>query len=140
MTNSPNRFLALVGGAGYILIGLIGFSVSASLLFFSTEGGMLFGLLQVNTFHNVVHIIVGAGLMLAGVSSVDAAKTINAAVGSAFLMLGLAGLFLVGTSFNIFALNSAGNALHFGTAAVLLAAALGADKAAEATAVPARTT
>jgi len=82
----------------------------------------------VNVFDNVAHILVGAALLLAGLSNARSAKIVNGVVGAAYLALGLAGLFLVGSALNILALNVADNVLHFGSAVVLLAVSLGADK------------
>ena len=132
MSKSPNRLLATVFGAVYVLIGILGFTVTSGVGFFSTEGGLLLGIFEVNIFHNVAHILIGAALLIAGLSNVSAARTVNSVVGAAYLVLGLAGLFLVGTALNILALNVADNVLHFGSAAVLLAVGLGADKTAAA--------
>lgn len=106
MSRSPNRLLGVIFGALYVVIGVLG----------------------VNVFLNVVHILIGAGLLIAGLLSAKAARTVNSAVGAVYLVLGLAGLFLIGTAANILALNVADNVLHFGTAAILLAVGLGADK------------
>ena len=129
MNRSPNRVLATVFGAVYVLIGILGFTVTSGVGFFATEGGLLLGVFQVNIFHNVAHILIGAALLLAGLSSVSASKTVNSVVGGAYLVLGLAGLFLIGSPLNILAINVADNVLHFASAAVLLAVGLGADKA-----------
>ncbi len=128
MRTSPNRLLATVFGAVYVLIGILGFTVTSGVGFFSTEGGLLLGIFEVNIFHNVAHILIGAALLIAGVSNVSAARTVNSVVGAAYLVLGLAGLFLVGTALNILAINVADNVLHFASAALLLAVGLGADR------------
>lgn len=128
MNRSPNRVLATAFGAVYVLIGILGFSVTSGVGFFATEGGLLLGLFQVNIFHNVAHILIGAALLIAGLSSVGASKAVNSAVGATYLVLGLAGLFLIGSPLNILAINVADNVLHFASAAVLLAVGLGADK------------
>jgi len=128
MTKSPNRLLATVFGIVYLLVGLLGFAVTNGVSFFATEGGLLLGIFEVNIFHNVAHLLIGAALLIAGVSTVRASKSVNITVGAAYLLLGLVGLFLVDTSANILALNAADNVLHFGTAAVLLAVGLGADR------------
>jgi hypothetical protein len=128
MTTSPNRLLAIIFGAAYVLIGALGFTVTSGVGFFSTEGGLLLGLFEVNIFHNVAHILIGAALLMAGLSNIRAARTVNSVVGAAYLVLGLAGLFLVGTVFNILAINVADNVLHFASAALLLAVGLGADR------------
>ncbi|CAO1654346.1 DUF4383 domain-containing protein [Salinibacterium sp. NYA9b] len=128
MTKSPNRLLGTVFGAVYILVGLLGFTVTNGVGFFATEGGLLLGLFEVNIFHNVAHLLIGAALLLASLSNVKAARTVNSVVGFAYLALGFLGLFLVGSALNILALNAADNVLHFASAVVLLAVGLGADK------------
>jgi hypothetical protein len=128
MAASPNRLLGVIFGAAYVLVGLLGFSVTNGVGFFANEGGLLLGLFEVNIFHNVAHILIGAALLLAGISNKRAARTVNSTVGFAYLVLGFVGLLLVGTSLNILALNAADNVLHFASAVVLLAVGLGADK------------
>ena len=128
MTKSPNRLLATVFGIVYLLVGLLGFTVTNGVDFFATEGGLLLGLFAVNIFHNVAHLLIGAALLIAGLSNIRAAKSVNMTVGAAYLLLGIVGLFLIGSEFNILAINAADNVLHFASAAVLLAVALGADK------------
>lgn len=128
MSKSPNRLLGVIFGAVYVLIGVLGFTVTSGTGFFATSGGLLLGIFEVNVFHNVAHILIGAALLLAGISRVSAAKNVNSVVGFAYLVLGLAGLFLVGTAFNILAINAADNVLHFASAALLLAVGLGADR------------
>jgi len=125
---SPNRVLGVVFGALYVLVGALGFTVTSGVGFLAAEGGVLFGVFQVNPLQNILHILIGSALMLAALSSVRAASMVNSIVGTVFLVLGLAGLFLVGSPANVPALNVADNVLHFGTAAVLLAVGLGADK------------
>ena len=129
MTQSPNRLLGVIFGAVYILVGILGFTVTSGVGFFATSGGLLLGIFEVNVFHNVAHVLIGAALLLAGISNARAAKTVNSVVGAAYLVLGLAGLFLIGSALNILALNVADNVLHFASAAILLAVGLGADKA-----------
>jgi len=132
MSSSPNRLLAVVFGAVYVLVGLLGFTVTAGVGFFDTSGGLLLGLFEVNVLHNVAHLLIGAALLIAGLSSVPAARSVNTTIGAVYLLLGIVGLFLVGSELNILAINAADNVLHFGSAAVLLAVGLGADKSARA--------
>ncbi len=129
MSRSSNRLLGVIVGAGYVLIGILGFTVTAGVEFLATEGASLLGLFQVNPLQNIVHVVLGASLLVAGLSSARRAKTVNGAVGAFLLLLGLVGLFLVGSTANVFALTVTDNVQHFGTAVVLLAASLGADKA-----------
>jgi hypothetical protein len=53
----------------------------------------------------------------------------NVGVGTVLLLLGLFGLFVVGTPANLPALNGAGNVLHFAASSALLATGLGAARA-----------
>ncbi|HEV7741003.1 MAG TPA: DUF4383 domain-containing protein, partial [Pseudolysinimonas sp.] len=91
-------------------------------------GGLLLGIFEVNIFHNVAHLLIGAALLIAGLSGVRPAKTINSVIGAAYLLLGIVGLFIVGSAFNILAINGADNVLHFGSAVLLLAVGLGAER------------
>jgi hypothetical protein len=128
MRASPNRLVATIIGVAYVLIGVAGFFVTAGVGFVDTPGGLLLGVFEVNILHNLVHLLIGAALLLAGLSGARAAKTVNAIAGIACLLLGLAGLFIVGSPFNILAINGADNVLHFGSAVLLLAVGLGAER------------
>lgn len=129
MRTSPNRLLATVFGAVYLLVGILGFFVTSGIGFFATEGRNLI-FFEVNPLHNVIHLAIGAALLFAGLASSKAAKTMNSTVGSVYLLVGIAGLFLPGTALNIIALNGADNVLHLGSAIVLLAVGLSQDRAA----------
>lgn len=135
MNKSANRLVGVVFGAVYLLVGLLGLTVTANVGFFATEGGLLLGIFEVNMFHNVAHLLIGAALLIAGLSSVTAAKATNTTVGAAYLLLGVVGLFIVGSALNILALNAADHVLHFASAAVLLGVGLAADKKSNAVAV-----
>lgn len=128
LTTSPNRLVATIFGAIYLLVGLLGFAYTGGVAFFDTEGGLLLGIFEVNPFHNVAHLLIGAVLLIAGLKSIPAARSANIAVGAAYLLLGIIGLFLVDSAANILAINGADNVLHFGSAILLLAVGLGADK------------
>lgn len=132
MSKSANRLVGVVFGAVYLLVGLIGFTVTSGVGFFATSGGLLLGIFEVNNFHNVAHLLIGAALVIGGLMSTRAAKGVNTTVGAAYLLLGIVGLFLTGTAFNVLALNAPDHILHFASAVVLLGAGLGADKASRA--------
>ncbi|MWC00162.1 DUF4383 domain-containing protein [Agromyces seonyuensis] len=129
MRNSPNRILGTVFGAVYLLVGLLGFAVTAGVGFVATEGGLLLGIFAVNPLHNVAHLLIGGALLVAGLVGVPAAKTTNTVVGAAYLLLGIVGFFLVGTAANVLALNTADHFLHLASAIVLLGVGLAADRA-----------
>jgi len=122
MRKSPTRLTATIVGAAYLAAGVAGF--------FTTGGadGLLIGLFGVNLIHNVAYLLIGAALLIAGLLSVAAAKTVTTIAGTAFLIVGLAGLFIIGTPSNVLALNGADNVLHFASAVLLLAVGLGADR------------
>ena len=127
MRTSPNRLLATGFGAVYLLVGILGFFVTSGLGFAGTQGNNLI-IFAVNPLHNVIHLAIGAVLLIAGLSSTAAAKGVNTAVGAVYLLVGILGLFLLGSSLNIIALNGADNVLHLASAVVLLGVGLSQDK------------
>ncbi|MDJ0324968.1 DUF4383 domain-containing protein [Cryobacterium sp. PH31-AA6] len=128
MRTSPNRLVATVFGAVYLLVGLLGFAVTGGISFIATEGGLLLGLFAVNPLHNVAHLLIGAALLIAGLSSVSAAKAVNTTIGAVYLLLGIVGFFIASTALNILALNTPDHFLHLASALVLLGAGLATDK------------
>ncbi|AZS45019.1 DUF4383 domain-containing protein [Microbacterium oleivorans] len=128
MTSSPNRLVAVIFGAVYILVGLLGFTATAGVDFLATDGGLLLGIFMVNPLHNIAHLLIGAALLIGGLSNVRAAKGVNIVVGAAYLLLGIVGFFIVGSAANILALNTADHFLHLASALVLLGVGVAADK------------
>ena len=66
--------------------------------------------------------------MIAGLSTIAASKIVNTVIGAVFLVLGIAGLFVIGTGLNVLALNGADNVVHFASTVILLAVGLGAER------------
>ncbi|NQX05623.1 DUF4383 domain-containing protein [Rathayibacter sp. VKM Ac-2856] len=128
MRTSPNRLLATLFGAVYVVVGLLGFVVTGGVQFLATEGGLLLGIFEVNPLHNIAHLLIGGALLIAGLSTVPAAKSVNVTVGAVYLLLGIVGFFLVDTALNVLALNTADHFLHLASALVLLGVGLTADK------------
>jgi len=128
MRSSPNRLVATIFGAVYILVGLLGFAVTGGVGFIATEGGLLLGIFEVNPLHNIAHLLIGAALLIAGIVSARAAKIVNIVVGATYLLLGIVGFFLVGTALNILALNTFDHFLHLASAIVLLGVGLAAER------------
>lgn len=124
--------LGTIFGAVYLLVGLLGFAVTGGVGFLATKGGLLLGIFEVNPLHNIAHLLIGAALLIAALSSVSAAKGVNTTVGAVYLLLGIVGFFLVGTDLNILALNTPDHFLHLASAIVLLGVGLGADKSVKA--------
>ena len=125
-----NQTVALVFGAIYLLVGVLGFFVTTDVGFASTQGDSLLGF-EVNPLHNIVHLLVGAVLVL-GSRTLVGARSANLAVGVVYLLVGLIGLFIASDDnpLNNLALHGLDIVLHLGTAIILLAVALGADKTA----------
>jgi hypothetical protein len=133
MRTSPNRLVATIFGAVYLLVGLLGFAFTGGVGFVATQGGLLLGIFEVNPLHNVVHLLVGAVLLIAGLTRVAAAKAVNITIGAVYLLLGIVGFFLVGTGANILALNTPDHFLHLVSAIVLLGVGLGAERTVRST-------
>lgn len=123
-----NSLVAFAFGAVFVLVGLSGFFVSGGHHAVGAEGGELLGLFQVNLLHNVVHLVVGAALIAAGIAGPRAAKRANTLFGAVYLVLFVAGLFLIGTAANVIALNSADNVLHLVLGLALTGVGLGFDR------------
>jgi hypothetical protein len=127
MRTSPNRLVATVFGAVYLLVGLLGFAVTGGVGFAATEGSNLI-VFEVNPLHNVIHLAIGAALLFAGLKGTASARTVNASVGAVYLLVGVLGLFLLSSPLNIIALNCADNVLHLASAVLLLGVGLSLDK------------
>ncbi len=116
--------LALVFGAVYLLIGIVGFFVTGFNDFFAHDTGKALLGFEINGFHNVVHILIGvAGLMLA--RTLAGARTygwlLAVGYGAAFIY----GLIAINKEWDFLSLNWADNILHLLSALVGLVIALG---------------
>jgi hypothetical protein len=122
-----NRQVGYVFGVVYLLVGLLGFFVKSN-GFAATDGGKLLGIFMVNPLHNIVHLAVGA-LLVYGASRGEAmSRNVNILVGGIYLVVGIIGLFILSSSANILALNSADNGLHFVSAVLLLGVGLAGSR------------
>ncbi|WP_427133002.1 DUF4383 domain-containing protein [Pseudarthrobacter sp. S9] len=127
MRTSPNRLIATVFGAVYLLVGLLGFVVTSGIGFTATEGAKLI-IFAVNPLHNVIHLAIGAALLYAGLQNIQLSRGVNTSVGAVYLLVGIVGLFLLNSPLNIIALNGADNVLHLASAVLLLGVGLSMDK------------
>jgi hypothetical protein len=130
MGSSPNRIVATIFGAVYLLVGLLGFAATGGVGFIATEGGLLLGIFEVNPLHNIAHLLIGAALLVAGLANARAAKGVNITVGAVYLLLGIVGFFIGSpdNALNILALNVPDHFLHLASAVVLLGTGLAADR------------
>lgn len=119
MSRSVNQVAGWIAGLAFVVVGLLGFTVSGGHHAVGMEGGKLLGLFQVNMLHNFVHLAVGALLIGGAMAGARAAKGINMLVGVIYLAVGVAGLFILDSSVNIIALNGLDNTLHLVAGAAL---------------------
>jgi Domain of unknown function (DUF4383) len=113
-TRSPAQVFSLVVGATLVVAGIAGFFYNAS---FGTGDGTdrdaVLGILDVNGWHNVVHVLTGAiGLALAG--GYDGSRAYALGFGSMYLLVTLLG-FIAGDGdeiFNLIPVNTEDNVLH----------------------------
>ena len=114
--SSPARLYATLVGAVLVVAGIIGFFYEAS---FATGDSIrsddVFGLLAVNGWHNLVHILLGLlGLALAG--STDSARFYCLFSGVLYLILAIWGFAVVddgiGDLVNLVPVNTEDNFLH----------------------------
>jgi hypothetical protein len=111
---SPAQVYALVIGATLTVAGIVGFFYNAD---FGSGNGTardaLLGILDVNGWHNVVHIASGAlGLLLA--RSYGASRLYAVGLGAVYLVVALLG-FIAGDGdeiFNLIPINTCDNFLH----------------------------
>lgn len=114
MRSSPNRVVGLVVGGGFVALGVLGFLLNP------------LATMSVNPLQNLLHLLVGTALMACAL--LGGSPRCNAIVGTLLLAIGIAGLFIVSTDFNVLAVNGPANLLHFVGAACLLAVGLGARR------------
>ena len=127
---SPARLYATVVGAVLVVAGIIGFFYSAS---FGSPGEVddVFGILSVNAWHNIVHILTGAlGLLLAGY----AAREYALGLGVVYLVVSVWG-FVIGSGDSILGfipVNTEDNFLHLVLGLLGIAAGLATPRATHA--------
>jgi Domain of unknown function (DUF4383) len=126
-TRSPAQIYALVIGLTLVAAGILGFFYSAS---FSTGDGTerdaVLGLLDVNGWHNIVHLASGA-IGLAVVGSYAGARAYAFGLGAVYVLVVVLGL-IAGDGdeiFNLIPINTEDNVLH----ALIAIAGIGAGLA-----------
>jgi hypothetical protein len=112
-TASPARLYATVVGIVLVAAGVIGFFYESSFTSDESVRGSVFGLLDVNGWHNVVHIATGA-LGLLAARSLAGARTYCLLFGIVYLVVCIWG-FAVGNDGSVLGIvpvNTADNVLH----------------------------
>src|ERR671914_1321268 len=127
MKRSPAQLYALVIGVTLVAAGILGFFYNAS---FDTGDGLerdaVLGILDVNAWHNLVHIATGL-LGLAVAASYGGSRGYALGLGAVYLLVALLGL-IAGDGeeiFNLIPINTEDNVLH----ALIAIAGIGAGLA-----------
>jgi len=117
------QILALVFGAVYLLVGIVGFFVTGFDNFADNSQHEMLLFFMINPLHNVVHIVIGlAGLLLA--RTLAGARTYGWLLAVGYAAAFVYGLIAVGKSWDFLNINAADNVLHIATALVGLVIAL----------------
>ena len=109
LLTSPNRIVALALGVGFAAFGILSAATGRPLL-----GALL--------------VVAAVLLLVTGWRGIGPARVANIAAGTTWLALGYAGLFLVGTEFNVLGLTALDEVVLFSAAVVHLAVGLGARR------------
>ena len=131
--STPAMLYAGVVGAVLVVAGIIGFFYNAEFTSDESVRDAVFGVLDVNGWHNVVHILTGALGLLAYGAGAYAARTYAIALGIVYLAVAAWG-FIVGDGDSILSIipvNTEDNVLHLliGVAGVWAALATPAAQA-----------
>ena len=91
-TRTPAQLFALIFGAVYLLIGLVGFAVTGfdNFATFSPGDQDKLILFYINPLHNLVHLAIGA-VWVAAAARHDTAKTANLGIGVVYLLVAVLG-------------------------------------------------
>ncbi|MDV2474838.1 DUF4383 domain-containing protein [Rhodococcus zopfii] len=128
MTRTPVQTAALVVGALFLLVGVLGFipgiTTDYDTMTFAGHHSeaMLLGVFNVSILHNIVHLLFGvAGLAMA--RTVSSARAFLVGGGVIYAVLWVYGLVIdMDSSANFVPVNTADNWLHFALAVAMIAA------------------
>src|SRR6185503_16735824 len=137
--SNPSMLYAGVGGAALVVVGIIGFFYNAEFTSDESVHDAVFGVFDVNGWHNLVHILAGVLGLLAYGAGAYAARTYAMTMGVLFLTLAVWG-FVVGDGdsvLSIIPVNTEDNILHLLLGVAGLGAALATPAEARASAPPA---
>ncbi|HEV2124120.1 MAG TPA: DUF4383 domain-containing protein [Chloroflexota bacterium] len=87
MTTDTAKKIALGFGVFYLAIGVLGFIPGITVATEHPGHGLLLGIFAVNTLHNLVHLVAGAGLVAAGLSPSGTASMLLWALAGVFALL-----------------------------------------------------
>ena len=137
--SSPSMLYAGVVGATLVVAGIIGFFYNATFTSDESVRDAVFGLLDVNGWHNVVHILTGVLGLLAFRAGAHSARTYALGLGVVYLAVAAWG-FMIGDGESILSIvpvNTEDNILHLLLGVAGVGAALATPAEARASAPPA---
>jgi hypothetical protein len=111
------KTMATIFGIVFLVVGILGFVPGI------TDNGHLLGIFHVNAAHNGVHILSGIAALIAGATSIRAARNYFRVFGLVYGLVAVLGFLAGGEQpvLGIIANNTADNWLHVGIALVSLA-------------------
>ncbi len=125
---TPNRIASAAGAAVFAVAGVWGLVVSLDPSVDPVVGPLVAGQLGTSVALSLAHLAMAVALTAGAVRGERLARPTNVGAGTVLFLLGLFGLFAVGTPVNVIGLNGAANLLHFAASSALLATGLGAAK------------
>src|SRR5215207_3773277 len=111
---SPARLYALVFGVVLVGAGIVGFLYESTFTSDESVRDSVFGILEVNGWHNVIHIATGALGLFAYAAGAYAARTYAFGLGAVYIVVAIWG-FIVGDGDSILSIvpvNTEDNVLH----------------------------
>ena len=111
------QLLALVFGAVYLLVGIVGFFVTGFDNFASNDQHEMLLFFMINPLHNIVHILIGV-LGLALSRTLAGAKTFGLLLLVGYGLAFVYGVIAVGKNWDVLNINWADNVLHLLSAVV----------------------
>jgi hypothetical protein len=131
---TPAQLYALIFGAVLVVAGIIGFFYESEFTDDESVRAAVLGILDVNGWHNVVHLVTGALGLLAFAAGGYAARAYAFGLGAVYIVVAIWG-FIVGDGDSILSIvpvNTEDNVLHL----LIGIAGLGAGAATQAPALP----
>jgi hypothetical protein len=139
-TRSPAQLYALIFGALLTVAGIIGFFYNSDFTSNKSVHNAVFGVLDVNGWHNVFHIATGVfGLVAAG--SYSSGRLYALVIGAVYIVVAIWGFTIGGGNslLSIIPVNTADNVLHLFIGVAGIAAGVATPAVADPTARPAST-
>lgn len=127
-SGGPASVFAWVFGAVFVVVAVWGFVETGFGDWTARDTDAFVLWFQVNPLHNLVHLLVGGGLLAGAARGEWAARLLTLLVSIVYLVVGLGGFWLIGEETNLLALNVPDNWLHLATAALGFAAVIASDR------------